>query len=176
MSELIAVTFDDPHRAEEARLDILKMERKDLADLEEAVVLVVDFEGKVRFHHSQHFSLPVALSGGFVGTLIGLMLINPAIALVGGLTGTALGAVIGTLEEVGIGEDFMKDLAKNLKPGSSALFVVVRRGNPEKLIEKLRPYKGNILQTSLSHQDENRLSEALKKVNESRSNRVTTQR
>jgi len=176
MSELIAVAFDDPHRAEEARLDILKMERKDLADLEEAVVLVVDFEGKVRFHHSQHFSLPVALSGGFVGTLIGLMLINPAIALVGGLTGTALGAVIGTLEEVGIGEDFMKDLAKNLKPGSSALFVVVRRGNPEKLIKKLRPYKGNILQTSLSHQDENRLSEALKKVNESRSNRVTTQR
>jgi len=176
MSELIAVAFDDPHRAEEARLDILKLERKDLADLEEAVVLVVDFEGKVRFHHSQHFSLPVALSGGFVGTLIGLMLINPAIALVGGLTGTALGAVIGTLEEVGIGEDFMKDLAKNLKPGSSALFVVVRRGNPEKLIEKLRPYKGNILQTSLSHQDENRLSEALKKVNESRSNRVTTQR
>ena len=176
MSELIAVAFDDPHRAEEARLDILKMERKDLADLEEAVVLVVDFEGKVRFHHSQHFSLPVALSGGFVGTLIGLMLINPAIALVGGLTGTALGAVIGTLEEVGIGEDFMKDLAKNLKPGSSALFVGVRRGNPEKLIEKLRPYKGNILQTSLSHQDENRLSEALKKVNESRSNRVTTQR
>lgn len=176
MSELIAVAFDDPHRAEEARLDILKLERKDLADLEEAVVLVVDFEGKVRFQHSQHFSLPVALSGGFVGTLIGLMLINPAIALVGGLTGTALGAVIGTLEEVGIGEDFMKDLAKNLKPGSSALFVMVRRGNPEKLIEKLRPYKGEILQTSLSHQDENRLSEALKKVNESRSNRVTTQR
>jgi uncharacterized membrane protein len=174
MSELIAVAFDDPLKAEEARLDILKLEHKDLADLEEAVILVVDRNGKARFRHSERFSLPVALGGGFVGTLIGLILINPAIALIGGLTGTALGAVIGALEEVGIGEDFMKDLARNLNPVSSALFVVVRRGKPEYLIEKLRPYKGKILRTSLSHQDEIRLREALKTVNESHGERVTT--
>jgi uncharacterized membrane protein len=174
MSELIALAFDDPHRAEQARLDILKLEHKDLADLEEAVILVFDRNGKARFSHSERFSLPVALSGGFVGTLIGLILINPAIALIGGLTGTALGVVIGALEEVGIGEDFMKDLARNLQPGSSALFVVVRRGKPEYLIEKLRPYKGKILRTSLSHHEESKLREALKTVNESHGERVTT--
>lgn len=167
MNKLIAVAFDDPHRAEEVRLDILKLEHKDLADFEEAVVLISDRDGKFRFHHSQHFTLPVALGGGFVGLLAGLILLNPAMALIGGVTGAALGAVIGALKEVGIEEDFMEQLAKNLNPGSSALFMVVQRGKPEKIIEALRPYKGKILQTSLSHLNETKLRKALEKVNES---------
>ena len=167
MSELIAVAFDKPHKAEEARLDILKVEDKDLADLEEAVVLVVDSDGKFRFRHSEHFTVPLALGGGFVGVLAGLILINPLIAAIGGLTGAAWGAVLGALKEIGIEEDFMKDLSRNLKPGASALFVVARRGRPEKIVDALKPYKGRILQTSLSHQDEARLKAALEKVNES---------
>lgn len=167
MDELIAVAFDEPHMAEEVRLDILKLENKGSVNLEEAVVLVVDSDGKVRFHHSRHLTLPVALGGGFAGTLIGLIMINPLVALIGGLSGTSLGAVVGALKEVGIEEDFMKELAKHLKPGSSALFVIIRKGKPETLIEKLEPYKGKILQTSLSHQDEFKLRKALEEVNDS---------
>lgn len=164
MSELIAVAFDDPHKSEEARLAILKLEDEDLADFEEAVVLVVDREGKVRLHHSEHFTMPAAFGGGFLGMLAGLILFNPALALVGGLTGAAVGAVMGASKELGIEEDFMKDLAKNLKPGSSALFVVARRGNPERIIDALKPFEGRILQTSLSHHDEAKLRKALEKV------------
>jgi uncharacterized membrane protein len=56
---------------------------------------------------------------------------------------------------------------RDLKPGASALFVVARRGRPEKIVEALKPYKGRILQTSLSHQDEARLKAALEKVDDS---------
>ena len=167
MSELIAVAFGDSHKAGEVRLEIMNLEDEDLADLEEAVVLVVDSDGEIHFQHSEHFTVPAALGGGFAGVLAGLILINPIIAAIGGITGAALGAVLGALKEVGIKEDFMKDLSMGLRPGSSALFVVVHKGRPEKIIEALRPYKGKILQTSLSHQDEAKLKAALEKVNES---------
>jgi uncharacterized membrane protein len=167
MSQLIAVAFDDPHKAEEARIDLLKLGHEDLVDLEEAVVVVVDNEGQVRFHHSHHLTLPVALSGGFLGTLAGLIILNPALALIGGITGTAVGAIAGALRDVGIQEDFMKALSENLQPGSSALFVMIRKGKLEKVNEELKKYGGEILQTTLAHQNEAKLREALKKVNES---------
>jgi uncharacterized membrane protein len=164
MSKLIAVAFDTPHKAEEVRLDMVKLENDDLVDLEEAVVMVLDRKGKVRFHHSQHMTFPAALSGGFLGTLVGLMIVNPVIALVGGVTGTAVGAAAGALKEVGIEESFMKELSTHLKPGSSALFVVVRKGDPRSIIEELKKYHGEILQTSLSHQNEETLKKALEKI------------
>jgi uncharacterized membrane protein len=165
MSELIAVAFDNLHTAEEARSDLVRLKDEELADLEEAVVLIVGADGKVRFQHSEQMSVPVALGGGFVGMLAGLILINPVLAAIGGITGAALGAGLGALKDVGISEDFMENLAQNLKPGSSALFVATRQGTPEIIIEALKSYKGKILQTSLSHRDENKLRTALQKAN-----------
>ena len=165
MSELIAVAFDNLHTAEEARSDLVRLKDEELADLEEAVVLIVGTDGKVRLQHSEQMSVPVALGGGFVGMLAGLILINPVLAAIGGITGAALGAGVGALKDVGISEDFMKNIAQNLKPGSSALFVATRQGNPELIIEALKSYRGKILQTSLSHRDENKLRTALQKAN-----------
>lgn len=163
MSELISVAFDNPHTAE-ARLDLVRLKDEELADLEEAVVLIVGADGKVRFHHSEQMTVPVALAGGFVGMLAGLILINPLIAALGGITGAALGTALGALKDVGIDENFIKNLSENLKPGSSALFVATRKGNPEIIIEALKSYKGKILQTTLSHRNEAKLKEALKKA------------
>jgi len=167
MSELIAVAFDNPHTAKEARSDIVRLKDEQLADLEEAVVLIVDADGKVRFQHAEQMTVPVALGGGFVGMLAGLILINPVLAAIGGISGAALGAVAGALKDAGISEDFMKDLSENLKPGASALFVATRQGQPDIIIEALKSYRGKILQTSLSHRDENKLRTALQKANES---------
>jgi uncharacterized membrane protein len=164
MDELIAVAFDDPERAEAVRRDMLNLANEDLAAFEEAVVLMVDEDGKPRFHHSKHFTVPVALGGGFVGMLAGLVILNPVLALVGGVAGTALGGVLGALKEVGLEEDFMEDLARNLQPGSSVLFVVLRRGDPDQVAAKLAPYRGRILRTTLSHRDEARLKQALEQV------------
>lgn len=164
MNELIAVAFDDPERAEEVRSELARLEHKDRADFEEAVVLVVDEDRKPRFHHSKHFTVPVAIGGGFAGMLAGLLILNPALALVGGVTGAALGGVLGALKEVGVEEGFMKDLSARLGPQSSALFVVVREGDPEEIASRLEPYRGRILRTTLSHRDEARLKRALDQV------------
>ena len=160
MSTLIAMVFDGPYDAEKARLELLMMEKDELGDLDESVVLTRDKKGHIHFHHSQHFTLPTALSGGFVGTLVGVMMLNPIIALIGGITGTALGAVLGALKEIGIEEDFMKDLAGGMRAGSSTLFIVARKGDPQKIMELLKPYGGRILCNALCHQDESKLKAA----------------
>jgi uncharacterized membrane protein len=164
MSSLIAVAFNDEFKAEQVRLDLLQMQHEHLVDLEEAAVVVHKKDGRVKLHHVTHFTIPLALGGGFVGSLVGLILINPALALFGLMAGTGLGAVIGSLKEVGIEEKFMKDLASHLKPGTSALFIVAKKAKPEAILKELEKFGGNVLQTSLKHDDEDKLRAALAAV------------
>lgn len=46
MSTLIAMIFNGPYDAEKARLELRMMEKDELVDLEESVVLVRDKKGK----------------------------------------------------------------------------------------------------------------------------------
>src|SRR5262249_22020023 len=75
--------------------------------------------------------------------------------------GAGAGAVSGALSDLGINDDFMKDLASTMRPGSSALFVLVRRATPDKVLEELQGTGGTVLRTSLSHEDEAKLQAAL---------------
>jgi len=161
MSDLIVVAFNDEFKAERVHLDLMQMQHEHLVDLEEAAVLVHKKDGKIRLHHVTHFTVSVALGGGFVGCLVGLMVINPALALFGLLVGTGLGAVIGSLKEVGIEEKFMKDLGSHLKPGTSAMFIVAKKVKPEAILKELKRFNGKVLQTSLKHNDEDKLRAAL---------------
>ena len=74
---------------------------------------------------------------------------------------TAAGAVSGSLKDVGINDNFMKDLAATLMPGSSALFVLVRKMTPDKVLQELQGLGGTVIQTSLSDDDEAKLQAAL---------------
>ena len=48
-----------------------------------------------------------------------------------------------------------------LKPGTSALFMVIEKATPDKAIAGLRQYGGTVLKTSLSEDDTARLQAAL---------------
>jgi uncharacterized membrane protein len=60
---------------------------------------------------------------------------------------------------LGINDNFMKELASHLNPGSSALFVLVT--TPDKVLEELMGSGGKVLKTSLSRDDEEKLQAAL---------------
>jgi len=164
MSNLIAVAFDDEFKAEQVRLDLLQMQHEHLMDLEEAAVVIHKKDGQVKLHHVSHFTVPLAVGGGFVGSLVGLIIINPVLALFGLVAGTGLGAAIGALKEIGIDEKFMKDLGSHLKPGTSALFIVSKKAKPEAILKELGTFGGKVLQTSLKHDDEAKLRTALAAV------------
>ena len=164
MSDLFVVAFGDELKAEQVRLDLLSSKRSHLIDVEEAVVVVRTASGKVRMHHSTHFTVPGALGGGFLGMMAGLMMLNPVMAAIGGVAGTALGAVTGAIKELGVDEAFMKELASHLAPGSSALFILVKETQPEKIYGEVARFDGKILQTKLAHQDKTKLQVALDSV------------
>ena len=92
----------------------------------------------------------------FWGSLIGLFFLNP---LLGAALGAGSGALSGKLADIGIKDQFMKDLGATLTPDSSALFVLVRKSTPDKVLEGLRPFagKGRVLQTSLTNDKEDEL-------------------
>ena len=159
MPTFIAIEYDDPHRAHEVRLTLVKLQREYLIDMGDAVVAVKDVNGKVKLHQAVNLTAAGAVSGGFWGVLIGLLFLNP---LLGVAVGASAGAVSGALRDVGISNDFMKQLADGLQPNTSVLFVLVRKSTPDKVLEEIREYGGTVLQTSLSHEDEAKLQAALR--------------
>lgn len=161
MSDLFVAAFEGELKAEKVRLELLSIEHSNLVDVEEAVVVVRTESGKVRMHHATHFTGIGALAGGFLGMMAGLILLNPILAVIGGITGTTMGAVTGALKELGIDEPFMKELASHLKPGSSALFILVKQGQPAQVYAEVEKFGGSILQTKLEHQDKTKLEAAL---------------
>ena len=161
MSTLVAIGYDDPYKAEEVRLKLRKLQKEYLIDLGDAVVAVKDEQGKVKLHQAVSMTAAGAASGGFWGALIGLLFINPLLGLV---VGASAGAASGALTDLGINDAFMKELAATLKPGSSVLFVLVRKATPDKVLEEVKGTGGKILKTSLSHDDEAKLQAALSAV------------
>jgi uncharacterized membrane protein len=125
------------------------------------VVAVKDDKGKVKLHQSFNLTASGALSGGFWGALVGLLFMNP---LLGVAVGMGAGAVGGALSDVGINDDFMKNLAATFKNGTSLLFVLVRKATPDKVLEELRGAGGKVIQTSLTHEEEAKLQAALDAV------------
>src|SRR5499427_10457237 len=143
MSTLVVVGYDDMFKAEEVHLKMLKMQRDYLIDLEDAAFAVKNQKGKVKLHQTFNLTAAGAVRGGFWGTLLGLLFLNP---LLGMAVGAATGAVTGALTDVGINDKFMKELAANMKPGSSTLFVLVRKVTPDKVLDEIRGTGGKVLQ------------------------------
>jgi uncharacterized membrane protein len=158
MSDLVVIGYDNEFRADEVRLQLLTMQKEYLIDLEDAVVAVKDADGKIKLHQSYPLPAAGAVGGGFWGLLIGTIFLSP---LLGAAVGAAAGAAAGALSDIGIDDRFMKDLADALKPGSSALFVLVRKATPDKVLEAIKGAGGTVLKTSLSHEDETKLQAAL---------------
>ncbi len=158
MSDLVVIGFDDQHKAEEVRLTLLKLQRDYLIDLEDAVVAIKNEDGKIKLHQAVNLTAAGAVSGGFWGTLIGVLFLNP---ILGAAVGASAGAISGALSDIGVNDDFMKSVAATLQPGSSALFVLVRKSTPDKVLDELKQFGGTVLQTSLSKEDEAALQAAL---------------
>jgi uncharacterized membrane protein len=161
MATLVVIDYESELKAEEVRLALLKMQKAYLIDLVDAVVVIRDDKGKVKLRQLYDLTIPGALRGGFWGALIGLLFLNP---LFGFALGAAAGAVSGALIDVGINDNFMKELGRTLKPGTAALCVLIRQMTPDKVIEEIQQFGGTLIKTNLCHENEAKLREALASV------------
>lgn len=160
MSTLVAVVFNDESTAFEMRGALTRMQKQYLLEMEDAVVVTRDPNGKTRLHQAYNLTGMGAASGAFWGMLIGMLFLNP---FLGGLVGAGAGALSGKFRDIGIDDKMMKEVGQSLKPDTSALFVLLRKTTPDKVLEGLKQFtgKGRVFQSSLNKDDENALREVL---------------
>jgi uncharacterized membrane protein len=158
MGDLVVIGFDDEHKAFEMRATLAKLQKEYLIEMEDVVVVTKDGKGKVKLHQAVNLTAAGAVGGTFWGMLIGMVFLNP---LVGAAVGAGAGALSGKLRDIGISDDFMKELGKTFQPGTSALFVLVRKVTPDKVLEELKDFKGKVLKTSLTADREEELRKVL---------------
>ena len=158
MSKLIAIAYPDAATAEKVRAELVQATKEKLVDLQDAVVVEHQSDGKIKLHQAISTTGAGAASGALWGGLIGLIFLAP---LVGMAVGAASGAVAGKATDVGVNDDFMKELGTRLAPGAAALIALGDSDAPDKVLERLRPYGGDVIQTSLSNEQEERLRSAL---------------
>ncbi len=153
MSDLIVVAFKDEATAFEMRAELVKLQKEYLLEMEDVVVVTRGADDKVQLHQTANLTALSAVSGGFWGMLVGLLFLNP---LAGAAIGAGAGAISGSFTDVGINDDFMRDLGKTLTPGTAAVFILVRKFTTDKVVDKLGGFhaRGHVLQTSLTKDDE----------------------
>jgi uncharacterized membrane protein len=158
MSDLIAVAYDDRATAERVRDELAKLTREHVIEIEDAVVVTREADGKVKLHQTVNPAGAGAVGGALWGGLIGLIFLAP---LLGAALGAAFGGASGALTDLGVDDNLMRELGRNLPDGGAALFVLVRQVTPDKVIPRISQYGGKVLQSSLSDESEQRLQEAL---------------
>ncbi|WOD13882.1 DUF1269 domain-containing protein [Paraburkholderia kirstenboschensis] len=172
MSDLVVVAFKGEETADKVLTKLHEMQKEHLIDLEDACVVVRNAEGNVHVKQAVDLVKIGALSGaawgGLFGSLVGLMLLNPLAGLATGMAiGAGTGALSGALSDYGIDDDFMRSTGQNIEPGSSALFILVRHANFDKVLPELKPFGGKVLKTSLTNDQEEGLRKALESLNRS---------
>ena len=84
MSDLVVVGFEDEYTAFEMRAALARLQNEYLIDTEDVVVVTKNRQGKVKLQQAANLSAAGAVSGGFWGTLIGLLFLNPIMGVVVG--------------------------------------------------------------------------------------------
>jgi uncharacterized membrane protein len=158
MSTLVAIAYPDTETAERVREELVQATKEHLVQLEDAVVIEHQPNGKIKLHQAMSPAGAGAAGGALWGGLIGLIFLAP---LLGMAVGAASGALAGKATDVGVNDNFMKELGEKLPAGGAALLVLGRTDAPDKVIERVRPYGGQVVQTSLSEDAEQHLRDAL---------------
>lgn len=158
MSELVVIGYPDKETAGRVLNELQSLEKEYLIDLDDAALIVRDEKGRFKVTTTDHVMAQTTLGGMFWGTLIGFLFLAP---IAGMAIGGAIGAAAGGLSSMGIKDDFKNRVLDVVQPGTSAILAVVRRSTPDKVREALQPYGGTVLQTSLTHEAEDKLVKAL---------------
>jgi uncharacterized membrane protein len=166
MSDLIVIVYPSEEKAEEIRQRLLELQKEYVVELGDAVIAVRSENGNIRLNQLLNPTGAGALTGSLWGLLLGTIFLMPAFgsaigAVAGVAVGAATGAITGALIDLGIEDDFIKQLAASLKPGNAALFLLVRKMTADKLLEHIKGTGGTVLRTSLDRSKEEALRTAL---------------
>ncbi len=158
MNQLIVIGFDHFDDARNAMKSLRDLEHGGRIRFEDTAIVERDPDGTV---HVKNEVSGTTETAALVGAVIG-SLVTFAFPPLGLAVGAALGAVVGTALDTGVSGAFIDDVKTTLRPGRSALFLVVKQAEADAVMAALRPYHGDVIQTNLDSEAEDALRDAIR--------------
>lgn len=158
MSNLFVLKCQNETTGENILNTLRELQKQHLITVEDAALVTLKANGKPKIRQANDLVGAGALGGAFWGMLIGLLFLSP---LLGAALGAGMGAIAGKFSDIGIDDDFIKQVGSAIHPGEAALFVLSRQEVIDKVVPALKQYQFEVIKTSLSQEDEDRLHEML---------------
>jgi uncharacterized membrane protein len=158
MSTLAVIAYPDQSTAGEAAAALQRMSKELLIDLQDVAWVTKAQDGKLKLHQGTSLTGVSAAGGAMWGFLFGLIFLVP---LAGMALGAATGALAGHLADMGIDDKWIKEVASSIQPGGSALFVMARGTNQERVLPEMAKFGGTVIRTNLTAEQQQALEEAL---------------
>jgi uncharacterized membrane protein len=157
MNQLIVVGFDHVEDARRALESLRGLERSGGIRLEDTALVERDDAGTPLVHNEVSGTTEKATAiGAVVGGLVTFMF-----PLAGATLGAAAGAALGRMFHSGVSGSFVDEVKATLQPGRSALFLVVRGADADAVRGALKPFSGEVIQSTLDSEAEEALRQAL---------------
>jgi len=158
MATLTVWKFETAGGAENALTLLERMQKEELLQINDgAYVTWPEGKKKPKTQQLNRLTGAGALGGSFWGLLFGLIFFVPLLGLA---VGAAMGALAGSMSDVGINDEFIRQVRENVTPGTSALFVMTSNAVVDKVLEEFKETGATLLSTNLSHEQEAKLREA----------------
>ena len=157
MATLTVWKFPTALGAEEAEHTLEQLTKQELIKVHDAAIVSFP-EGakKPKTRQLRNMTGARALGGSFWGLLFGLIFFVP---LLGMAIGAGLGALSGSMTDVGIDDDFIRTMRDEITPGTSALFLMSSDAVMDKVQEAFEGQSMELVRTNLSDLQEAALRE-----------------
>jgi uncharacterized membrane protein len=140
--DILAVVLDKASRASELLLALVNLSNEGKIKMHDAVIVAKDEDGKTKIVETVDVTpAKGALSGTWWGMLAGLIIGGP-VFLGAAVGGAAAGALYGKLVDKGLQDQWVKDMAAWIDPGTSALLLLVDSGFDPAVIDEMKRFEG----------------------------------
>jgi uncharacterized membrane protein len=158
MATLTVLKFKTAQGAEEALKKVEDLQKQHVITLHDAAWVTWP-EGKNKPKTKQLTNLAGigALDGAFWGMLFGLIFFVPFFGMA---IGAAMGALSGKFADIGIDDDFIKQVRSEVTEGTSALFLYTSGAVMDRVVDAFKGTDFEIVSTNLSEEDEQALRDA----------------
>jgi uncharacterized membrane protein len=157
MSDMIVFTTPTPEGAYAMREALDDLNALELIDMKDAAVVERLEGGGARVRQAVNLVGAGALGGAVWGALIGLAFLSPWLGMA---VGAIAGAAAGKFTDIGIDDEFIREIGENIRPGQSALFLLIDGWERSKALRLLADFDAAIIHTNLSADEETRFREA----------------
>lgn len=158
-SKLIVVTFADAEQAQGLYDELVKLNKKEIISLNDAVFVTKNEDGEFEVDEKIHHEKRTGTVGGAVtGALVGLVLGGPILGLAGG---AIIGRLTGKKLDLGVDKGTINSIAADLENGHTALFIYGTAKHAGTVIDAFKKYEGKIVSTTVEPEMKERLQKAL---------------